>query len=380
MQDMHSLRIGRQNFVEDWDRDKLAQHEITTPLDPSLLSKVMNYQPSLQHNGLIMKDASMVSLKPQKNRGKKHNPHEIFMRELSALHRSDLILVCSPTELDLLRDVYQLPSHKLCLAPFFVPLEDPMPLATKELSFHDRQDFCTIGGFRHAPNIDSVKILKRHVWPQIRKKLPNANLYIYGAYPPQHILELHAPRDGFHIVGKVDTLDVLAKHRVLLAPLRFGAGLKGKIVDAWMYGLPVVTTPIGSEGMLSESDVLSGTYSVQRQGGILDTGWGGFIGTCLDSFVQASIQLHNDESLWAESARNGRYLLDTMYNDSKNLDRVMHAVQSTVDDLEQRRQTDYMGAMLWHQTARSTEYFSRWIELKETITQEKREQERHRDE
>ncbi len=59
---------------------------------------------------------------------------------------------------------------------------------------------------------------------------------------------------GFHIRGHAPSLDIMHKYKACLAPLRFGAGLKGKIVDAWQHGLPVCTTPIGAEGMMIEAD------------------------------------------------------------------------------------------------------------------------------
>ena len=59
---------------------------------------------------------------------------------------------------------------------------------------------------------------------------------------------------GFHIKGHAPSLDIMLKYRACLAPLRFGAGLKGKVVDAWQHGLPVCTTPVGAEGMMIDAD------------------------------------------------------------------------------------------------------------------------------
>jgi glycosyltransferase involved in cell wall biosynthesis len=95
--------------------------------------------------------------------------------------------------------------------------------------------------------------LIRHVWPKIRQQLPTATLHIHGAYCTS---ELHQAahnnqnkNNGISVHGFTPKLQDIFRHgSILLAPLRFGAGIKGKIVDAWTFGMPVVTTPIGSEG------------------------------------------------------------------------------------------------------------------------------------
>ena len=108
-----------------------------------------------------------------------------------------------------------------------------------------------IGGFRHEPNADGVRWLRQAIWPLIRATLP--------ARQSQRVRRLpHArdhgvpriPRLGFEVRGPAENqFETLAAHLINRAPLRFGAGLKGKIADGWWSGTPCASTSIGAEGM-----------------------------------------------------------------------------------------------------------------------------------
>ena len=134
---------------------------------------------------------------------------------------------------------------------------------------------------------------------------------------------------------------------VLLAPLRIGAGLKGKIVDAWTYGIPVVTTPIGAEGLSAK-----------------DAAFGGCVVETIDDFVERAIELATTPTSYEAAVHNGQQFLQNYQNRDTNWNQVWATIESTAQQLSQRRQSDYTRAMLWHHSNRSTEYFSRWIELK----------------
>lgn len=190
---------------------------------------------------------------------------EDLLREVASIYRSDCSLIISSFEIQLLKDRYRLPSDLLHLSRFQYDLPPASP------SFGERMDFVTIGNFRHLPNADGIRWLYAEIWPLIRKRLPEANLFVYGAYPPKEMMALTQKKSGFHVVGSTpDQFETLKKYRVNLAALRFGAGIKGKISDGWWAGTPVVTTPIGAEGM---SDDLS---------------WGGEIAVDQEDFAQKS--------------------------------------------------------------------------------------------
>lgn len=96
--------------------------------------------------------------------------------------------------------------------------------------------------------------MKHSLWPLIRRQLPGAQLHIYGAYTPPKATALHNPAQGFHVMNWAeDALQVMTAARICLAPLRFGAGIKGKLADAMVAcGTPNITTPVGAEAMGDE--------------------------------------------------------------------------------------------------------------------------------
>lgn len=321
MQDMHSLRKVREKLVMEWDTKSDRSDD---PLQ--VLDLVMTHVPSVD------------------------NPQ--LLRELGSIHRCDLTLVCSPYELQLLESTYCIASSKLCLAPFFVATDALRPIS--ETPFGSPL-FVFCGGFKHAPNVDAVRLLLRTIWPKIRAKLSTASLHIHGAYCPMEFRNAHSPNEkGIHVHGYTSSLEQIFGRPggVLLAPLRFGAGIKGKIIDAWSHGMPVVTTPIGSEGMTSdESSEIS---------------FGGSVACSLDQFVDAAVELSTSQTAHVDAVRRGQELLRAMQNQESNWARVASTVKDVTAKLHCRRRADYTQALLWHHTARSTEYFSRWIEMKET--------------
>ena len=170
-------------------------------------------------------------------------------REIASMYRCDLSLIISEFEMKLLQNTFHIDTSLLYYLPFLVH-----EIAEAEFNkfplFENRNHFISIGNFLHAPNLDSILFLKKEIWPEIKKELPKAELHIYGAYAPQQILELHSKKEGFLIKGWIANVsEVMKNARVCLAPLRFGAGLKGKFIDAMKNGTPAVTTAIGSEGI-----------------------------------------------------------------------------------------------------------------------------------
>lgn len=355
MQDMHSLRLARQALVEDTS----ARVGDGLWMDDNLMERVMESHvenESQQH---------ATNASKQKNKKRKKDPCDILLRELAAIHRSDLVLVCSSHEYDLLTNVFGIGSSKLCMAPFFTSECSPA-YDSPDCQYEQRSDFVALGGYRHPPNVDSVKWLKAEVWPRIRSRLPEAQLYVWGSYPPQHIMQLNDSKSGFLVKGRLDNLaEELAKRRILLAPLRYGAGIKGKVVDAWAHGCPVVTTPVGAEGTTASRDILTNCTVRGNVSDIDDVGWGGLIGTDADAVARCAVRLYRDQGLWDESRRNARRLLRVLFGQKRNLNAVSNAISEAIYNKGIRRSEDHISAILWHQSQRSTEYFSRWVELKE---------------
>jgi hypothetical protein len=183
----------------------------------------------------------------------------MFFRELASILRCDLSLIVSRVEQDLLSAQLPLLSGKL----LFMPFQLARPAVQEHRDFEDRSGFVFVGNGKHRPNTDAITHLKRVMWPMISARLPEAELHIYGAYLPEAILRLHAPGERFHVRGWAPRLDqVFQKRRLQVAPLRFGAGIKGKILNALQYGVPTLTTPVGLEGICNDGDqdgVVAGT-------------------------------------------------------------------------------------------------------------------------
>ncbi|KAL0047950.1 hypothetical protein WJX82_003974 [Trebouxia sp. C0006] len=302
-----------------------------------------------------------------------------LQRELASIHRSDLTLVCSPLELSLLQSLYCIPGHKLCNAPFFTEAHSqPQHEST-------RAHFMTIGNWKHPPNRDGVQWLCQSIWPAIRRQLPHAELHIYGAHMSGAAQQYHKPAAGVRVKGFAASLDIMQQYRVCLAPLRYGAGLKGKIMDSWAHGLPVCTTPVGAEGMFpATSQTPEGfpdTQTYRSPGSFLQLWfeaaahqelqgqcepWGGlWTADSADAFVQDAVRMYRAEEDWHTWQQRGFELLQNLYNKEARLRIVKDALDAALVEKEGRRKSDFVGQMLWLQQLRATEYFSRWIELKE---------------
>ena len=174
------------------------------------------------------------------------------LRELASIYRSDLSLIISRAEAALLTDKLGVPSSLLEVTGFFYPAAPPF------CGWEERKNLVFIGNGLHEPNLDAVRLLKHTLWRPIRaaladRGLKDVELHVYGAYLPQEIMQFDNPRERFRVMGKAgDVYETLQRYRCTLAPLRFGAGLKGKVSDGWMVGTPCVATPIAAEGMVHE--------------------------------------------------------------------------------------------------------------------------------
>lgn len=265
---------------------------------------------------------------------------DIAKREIAAILRCDLSLIISSYEMSLLNDVFKIEPSLLHHLPFMVDL-NTLPTSTK--TFEQRQHFMTIGNFRHAPNWDAVLYLQQ-IWPLIRKQLPKAELHIYGSYPPPKATALNNPKTGFLIKGWADNaFEVMQSARVCLAPLRFGAGIKGKLLEAMIMQTPSVTTNIGSEGMHNELP------------------WPGKIANTAEDFANAAVEMYNNQSEFEQAQQDGNTLLNTLYDKAQLSAALIHKVDSISSDLNAHREKNFTGQMLKHHTMRSTQYMSQWI-------------------
>lgn len=279
-----------------------------------------------------------------------HLYSDMAIREVAAILRCDLTLTISEYEMALLQSHFQVPARQLLYCPFMLPVTDLQALP----GFAERQHFVSIGNFRHEPNWDAVRYLKESLWPLIRQQLPAAELHVYGAYPPKKATDLHNPKQGFLVKGWAeDAFAVVRSARVLLAPLRFGAGLKGKLVDAAQCGTPAVTTPIGAEGMYGD-----------------DAEPGALVADSPADFAAMAVQLYQDESLWQSLNHHTTGLVARRFAYPEHAARLQERLQTLLHAPEQHRQPLFFNAMLRHHSLKSTRYMAQWIEAKNRLKQQ----------
>lgn len=293
-----------------------------------------------------LRKARQNALQKGENFRDAHLINDVSKREIASIYRCDLSLIISPYEMEILQSFFKIDPAILHYIPFLLE-----PVSDKDISkwstFSKRMHFISIGNFLHAPNSDAVFFLKEEIWPIIRKALPEAELHIYGAYAPEKIIQLHNTKQGFFIKGRADNASkVIREARVLIAPLRFGAGIKGKLTEAMQCGTPSVTTSIGAEGM-------HGSYP-----------WSGFVANNAKETAQYAIDLYTNEVVWQKCQTNGITIINGFYEKDRHSIKFIERLLWIQQGIKTHREANFMGAILLHHTLSGTKYMSKWIELK----------------
>lgn len=218
---------------------------------------------------------------------KLENAYAAKAQELDTLRRCDVTIVMSSVEEDILK--IDLPDAVVKLIPLmFVEPEVDIP------TFESRQDILFIGGFPHTPNVDAVIYFCNEIFPLVREVLPEVKFHIIGNAPTDDVLAL-AEHPGVVVHGYVkDIAPLFRRTRVSVAPLRYGAGIKGKIGTSMVYGVPVVATSIAAEGMH------------------VDTGTHIMVADNPREFAAHIVNMYRSKSTWDSLSRNGleRMLVD----------------------------------------------------------------------
>lgn len=200
-------------------------------------------------------------------------------QELNLIRHCDVTFVVSPLEQKWLRK--DLPQADIRLLSNIHPAHPPGPV------FESRQGLLFIGGWDHPPNRDAIHWLVDKIAPQLGERMPGITLHLVGTMP--EAIRTHLQRPGIHIHGRIADIEPLLRQcRLSLAPLRYGAGVKGKVNTAMSYGLPVIATSSAIEGMFLTDgrDVL-----------VADTA---------EAFVDAIVRAYHDFELWTALATGGQ--------------------------------------------------------------------------
>lgn len=214
-------------------------------------------------------------------------PDAAQAEELRCMDASDATIVTSDYEYDLLRD--KVDPGKLVLLRW---ITRPAPPAE---GFDARRDICFVGNFRHPPNLDGVTWFVGEVLPLARRRLPNLRLLLAGSDMPASMRDLAG--EAVDALGWVpDLARLFARVRLSVAPLRFGAGFKGKVATSLAHGLPVVGSGISLEGT-----------------GLRD-GDGVAVADDPQDFADAIVRLHEDAALWAQQSARGLERVAALYS------------------------------------------------------------------
>lgn len=164
-------------------------------------------------------------------------------------------------------------------------------LDVEKTPFKHREGLFFVGGFSHKPNQDAVLFLYHDIMPLVWKKNKHIKVTIVGSYPTKDMLDLNS--DRFKVLGYVEDIsEYFNTSRVFVAPLRFGAGVKGKIGQSLEYGLPLVTTPIGAEG-----------FDFKAQADHV-------IDTTAQGLANKILKLYQDETVWKEVSEASKEVLE----------------------------------------------------------------------
>ena len=212
-------------------------------------------------------------------------------REFAAIRSVDSTIVVSTTEMKILQP--QLPDIRLELLPLLLNIPGT------RAGYHQRKGVVFVGGFQHTPNVDAMHYFVTEIMPHMRRHLPGVKLHIVGSKPPQAVIDLAC--EDIVVEGFIEELNpFFDTMRVAIAPLRYGAGVKGKVGTALAAGLPVVATPIAAEGM----EIIAGEHAL--------------IAENPEDFATRVAELYTNESLWKRLSQNGIAFADCKFGPNES--------------------------------------------------------------
>jgi GT2 family glycosyltransferase len=223
-------------------------------------------------------------------------------RELDLFANVDCSVVVTEAERQIVQSA--LPVDNIVVYPYTVQARRSKP------SYYERSHLCFIGSYGHDPNVDAVMFFIKEVWPLVRPRLPaGAKFFVVGAYPPDEITRLAS--DDIVITGHVPKLDdILDSCRLSVAPLRYGAGIKGKLISSLAEGLPAVASPIAVEGM-----------GLQHDKDVL-------VAENAEHFAAQILRLYNDFELWRRLQENGYDFVEANFSWQTGVKTLEHIIDT----------------------------------------------------
>lgn len=202
--------------------------------------------------------------------------------ELEVCRKVDAVLTYNTTEQAVISSHIAEDSN-MHITPWIVESKDRGP------QFREREGIAFLGGYNHTPNTEAVEYIVKEVMPILKVQRPDITLYIYGSKMPEHFKSFES--DNVSVKGFAESLDgVYHDHKIFVAPLLSGAGIKGKVLDALAYATPTILTDVAAEG--------TG----------LTNGINTLIASEAGEWVEAIIKLYDNEKLWNQFSDNSQIL------------------------------------------------------------------------
>ena len=234
-----------------------------------------------------------------------------YREEMEVIGQSDLTIVVSEVEVEELGK--EAPAARVAV------VSNIHEISEVRAERQGRDGVVFVGGFQHPPNIDAVEFYVEEIWPLFREQCPGVPTYIIGSRMPDRLRKL-GESHGLNMLGFVEDLMPYYMQSVLsIAPLRYGAGVKGKVNQALSYGLPVVGTSAALEGMGLEHG---------RQAMLADSA---------EAFASAMIEAYSDQALWRALSENGQQSLQDRFTPQVARDALEDALRAGVPGWADRR-------------------------------------------
>ncbi|WP_196137731.1 glycosyltransferase [Aliikangiella sp. G2MR2-5] len=232
---------------------------------------------------------AMLETKEDVSRAKLVKAAQTKSRELYLLEAADTSIVVSYYEEKFLKKSFNIKNTTV------LPIILDVPGCKR--GFDDRKDIAFIGGYQHTPNVDAVLYFFENIWAEVKRSIPGIKFYVIGSKPTKELLRLSEKDEDIIVTGFVEELDpYLDRLRLTIAPLRFGAGIKGKVGSSLSYGVPCITSKVASEGMGLKNgrDILMSSTD--------------------EEFVQNLLSAYSDKVLWEKLSTNGIQFVKENYS------------------------------------------------------------------